>query len=59
MLAYLLTIYDDTFGGVHDYAKAFAAGFLGQAVVGAAMNWDLFPAFRNYRLTKPRNPAAA
>jgi len=51
LLAFLLTIYDENFGSIGDYAKAFTAGFLGQ-LAGATIAWNLFPAFRSYRATR-------
>jgi hypothetical protein len=51
LLAFLLTIYDENFGSIGDYAKAFTAGFLGQ-LAGVAIAWNLFPAFRSYRAAR-------
>jgi hypothetical protein len=61
LLAFLLTIYDANFGSIGDYAKAFTAGFAGQ-LAGAAIAWNLFPAFRSYRAVRTdagTKPAAA
>ncbi len=43
--AYALTIWDETWGTVTDYATAFTAGFLTDAVV----KWAVLPAFQSYR----------
>ena len=43
--AYTLTIWDETWGTVIDYATAFTAGFLTETVV----NWAVLPAFQSYR----------
>lgn len=48
VFAFVLGLYDDDFGQWDDYAKALAAGLLGQ--VGGAALWNLFPALRSYRL---------
>lgn len=44
-IAYALTIWDETWGTVTDYATAFTAGFLTDTVV----NWAILPAFQSYR----------
>jgi hypothetical protein len=62
LLAYTLPVWTDTWGSFADYATAFAAGLLGQVVVGgAALSWTLFPSLRSYRLAgaKPKEPPAA
>jgi hypothetical protein len=43
--AYALTIWDDTWGTVTDFATAFTAGFLTDTIV----NWAVLPAFQSYR----------
>jgi hypothetical protein len=43
--AYTLTIWDETWGTITDYATAFTAGFLTETVV----NWAILPAFQSYR----------
>lgn len=48
VLVFVLGVYDDTFGSWEDYAKAFAAGLVGQ--IGGATIWNLFPSLRSYRL---------
>jgi hypothetical protein len=55
LIAFLLTSYGQEFGSFSDYAKAFTAGFLGQAA--AAIAWNLFPPFRSYRATKTTSAA--
>jgi hypothetical protein len=49
---FVLGIYDDDFGTWDDYAKAFAAGFLGQ--VGGAAVWNLLPPLRSYGIPVPK-----
>ena len=46
--AYALTIWDDTWGTITDYATAFTAGFLTDAVV----KWAVLPAFQSYRVRR-------
>jgi hypothetical protein len=55
--AYVVTIYDDTYGGLLDYVSAFGAGFLGQAAVaGAKTAFEQLPPLRSYEL-EPAGPA--
>jgi hypothetical protein len=43
--AYVPTLYGPSWGTLGDYAGAFAAGFLGKAVI----NWAALPAFRSLK----------
>jgi hypothetical protein len=50
-VAYVVTIYDDTWGDILDYLSAFGAGFLAQGLVaGVKTAFEQLPPLRSYRL---------